>query len=489
MRAQGKVDEPADCNSALSGASPECASPLSPAAEISRISLWRGSVVPLLALAAPMLLGQAGQVILQMVDTLMIGRVGAVELAGAALAGNLVMFALYFAYGSLGAVAPKVAQADGAGSRRQVGLLLRAGLALGAAMGVLLVLFLGALVPVLGWLGQPPEVVQVTRPFLLLIAFSMFPAMVSLIIGQMAEALGRPWPVFWCLLLAVGVNIFLNWVLIFGNLGFPALGLVGAGVGTLVARILQMLVLGSWMLLSERLGVVWQFVRWKTWKRKTRELFFRGLPVAGQDVLEGGAFALGTLMLGWIGTVALAANQVTISIASLAWMFPIALSMATGVLVARAVGAGDYAGARRHGLTGVALGVLLMAGCAVVYTTGGHWLAGFFTDDPEVRALAGILVTIAGIYQISDAIQSISLGALRGMLDNRVPMWTNAVCYWALSLPSVYLLTFPLGLGAVGMWIGYLPWMFLAGIFFLLRFWWKTGTKSPARSGGSASQA
>jgi MATE family multidrug resistance protein len=129
-----------------------------------------------------------------------------------------------------------------------------------------------------------------------------------------------------------------------------------------------------------------------------------------------------------------------------------------------------------------------MAGCAVVYTTGGHWLAGFFTDDPEVRALAGILVTIAGIYQISDAIQSISLGALRGMLDNRVPMWTNAVCYWALSLPSVYLLTFPLGLGAVGMWIGYLPWMFLAGIFFLLRFWWKTATKSPARSGGSASQ-
>jgi len=431
-------------------------------------------MVPLVALAAPMLLGQAGQVLLQMVDTLMIGQVGAVPLAGAALAGNLVMFALYFAYGSLGAVGPKVAQAAGAGRKRQAGLLLRAGLVLGALIGLLMALFLGALVPVLGFLRQPPEVVLVARPFLLLIAASMVPAMISLIIGQMAEALGRPWPVFWFLLLAVGLNVFLNWVLIFGNLGFPALGLTGAGVATLVARIFQMVVIGWWMIRSDRLGVVRQAVRRTAWRRKTRELFCRGLPVAGQDVLEGGSFALGTLMLGWISAVALAANQVTISIASLAWMFPVALSMATGVLVARAVGAGDYRTARLHGLVGVGLGVVLMGMCAGVYITSGHWLAGFFTEDPEVLALAGILVTIAGIYQISDAIQSISLGALRGMLDNRVPMWTNAICYWGLSLPTVYVLAFPLGWGAVGVWIGYLPWMFLTGVFFMIRFWRKT---------------
>jgi MATE family multidrug resistance protein len=441
--------------------------------------IWKSSLVPLVALASPMLLGQAGQVLLQMVDTIMIGQVGAVPLAGAALAGNLVMFALYFAYGSLGAVAPKVAQAEGAGRRRQVGLLLRAGLTLGALVGALMAFFLGALVPVLGFLGQPPEVVEVTRPFLLLIAISMVPAMVSLVVGQMAEALGRPWPVFWFLLFAVGVNVFLNWVFIFGNLGFPALGLTGAGVATLVARLVQMGAILWWMRVSDRLAVVREAVRRLTWRRKTRELFRRGLPVAGQDVLEGGSFALGTLMLGWIGTVALAANQVTISIASLAWMFPVALSMATSMMVARAVGAGNYADARRHGVVGLVLGVALMAGCAVVYITSGHWLAGFFTEDPEVLALTGVLVTIAGIYQISDAVQSISLGALRGMLDNRVPMWTNAICYWGLSLPTVYLLAFPLGLGAVGVWIGYLPWMFLTGVFFMFRFWRKTTPVPP----------
>lgn len=423
-----------------------------------------------------MLMGQAGQVLLQMVDTLMIGQVGAVPLAGAALAGNLVMFALYFAYGSLGAVGPKVAQAEGAGRRRQVGVLLRAGLALGGLIGVLMALFLCALVPLLGFLGQPPEVVAVTRPFLLLIAVSMVPAMISLIIGQMAEALGRPWPVFWFLLLAVVVNVALNWVLIFGNLGFPALGLTGAGVATLIARIVQLGAVASWMMCSDRLGAVRDAMRRGLLRRKTRELFRRGLPVAGQDVLEGGSFALGTLMLGWIGTVALAANQVTISIASLAWMFPVALSMATSVMVARAVGAGDAAMARRHGVVGVALGVTLMTACSVVYITSGPWLAGFFTDDPEVLALTGILVTIAGVYQISDAVQSISLGALRGMLDNRVPMWTNAICYWGLSLPTVYLLAFPLGLGAIGVWIGYLPWMFLTGLFFMIRFWRKTSS-------------
>jgi MATE family multidrug resistance protein len=441
--------------------------------------IWRSSVVPLISLAAPMLLGQAGQVLLQLVDTLMIGHVGAIPLAGAALAGNLVMFALYFAYGSLGAVGPKVAQADGAGRRHQLGLLLRAGLVLGASVGFLMALFLGALVPMLGILGQPPDVVIVARPFLLLIAASMVPAMISLIIGQMAEALGRPWPVFWCLLLAVGINVFLNWVLIFGNLGFPALGLTGAGVATLLARISQMVVIGCWMTGSDRLRVMRQDVRRSTWRRKTRELFCRGLPVAAQDVLEGGSFALGTLMLGWISTVALAANQVTISIASIAWMFPVALAMATGVLVARAVGAGDYPLARLHGLVGVGFGVLLMGICAGIYITSGHWLAGFFTKDAEVLALTGILVTIAGIYQISDAIQSISLGALRGMLDNRVPMWTNAICYWGLSLPTVYVLAFPVGWGAVGVWIGYLPWMFLTGVFFLIRFWKKTSVPCP----------
>jgi MATE family multidrug resistance protein len=422
-----------------------------------------------------MLLGQAGQVILQLVDTVMIGQVGPVPLAGAALAGNLVMFALYFAYGSLGAVAPKVAQAFGKNHPRAVVVLSQGGMLVGLGVGLFLALALSALVPVLGWMGQPKEVVEVTGVYLFLIAWSLPFAMLSLVVGQTAEALNRPWPVFGFLFLAVAVNIGLNWLFIFGNWGFPAMGLAGAGLATLIARIVQTAGILSWVAWEKHWQQIGLFrVRLRRLWTAARQLFCKGLPVAGQDVLEGGSFALGGLMLGWIGTVALAANQVTLSIASLAWMFPVALATATNVCVAQAIGRGELNGARQSGIAGVLLGVGLMGLCAAVYISFGSWLAGLFTDDPEVRRLASVLVTIAGVYQISDAVQSISLGALRGMLDNRVPLVVNAVCYWGLSLPTVYLLAFVLDWGAVGVWIGYLPWMMLTGGFFLLRFLQKT---------------
>lgn len=422
------------------------------------------------ALAAPMILGQAGQVLLQLTDTLMLGQVGPVALAGAGLAGNLMMFALYFAYGSLGAVAPRVGQLFGAGDTTQTGTAIRAAGRLGFLIGSLLLLILCGAAGGLSWLGQPPEVVAITREYLVLLGFSLLPAMLSLALGQSLEAVNRPWPVFGFLLLAVVLNAGLNYILIFGHLGFPAMGLAGAGWATLIARCVQLAGLLLWVRRDPALRVFWTSPKSDADKRETGKLFRLGLPIAGQDVLEGGAFAAGTLMLGWIGTVALAANQVTIAIASLAWMFPIALSTATGVRVAQAIGAGDPKTARRAGLAGIGAGTALMAGCAVIYLSAGRSLAALFTSDPDVLALAGTLVTIAGIYQISDAVQSISLGALRGLLDNRIPLVANAICYWVLSLPTVWLLAFPLGWGATGVWVGYLPWMALTGLFFFVRF-------------------
>jgi MATE family multidrug resistance protein len=427
----------------------------------------------LVFLATPMLIGQAGQVVLQITDTLMVGRLGAVQLAGAALAGNFVMFAMYFAYGSLGAVSPRIAQAFGAGDAPEAGNCARAGLVLAMGVGLLIALVLSAVVPILGRLGQPPEVVELTRTYMILLAWSMPGALVALLLGQAAESLNHPWPVVGFMAGAIVMNTVLNLLLIFGLFGFPALGLEGAGWATLIARWGQ--ALGMWLWISrsrimKRFGIFTHAVDLQLLNR----LFRDGLPVAAQDVLEGGAFAMGTLMLGWVGTTAMAANQVAISIASLAWMFPISLASATGVRVAQEIGAGNRAGARRACVVAIVLGTTLMAVCAIFYVGAGHWIATWFTSDPEVAALAGILVVIAGVYQISDAIQSVSLGALRGLIDNRVPAVANAICYWVLSLPTVYILTFHTALGAAGVWIGYLPWMVLTGVFFLLRFLQKT---------------
>jgi len=424
---------------------------------------------PLVALAAPMLLGQAGQVAIQLVDTAFVGRLGAVPLAAAALAGTLVMFALYFAYGIVGAVSPAAARSHGAGARGDVARTARAGALLALLVGIGVALVLSALVPLLGLLGQPPEVTAAAGGYLVLLAWSMPAAILALVLGQVAEAVDRPWPVFAFLALAVALNALLAWGLVFGHAGMPALGLAGAGWATFIARWVQAAALGAWVLGEPRLSdgtTPWRVPEW----RRVAALFRAGLPVAAQDVLEGGAFAVGTLFLGRVGTEALAANMVTVSIASLAWMVPVALATATSVRVAQAVGAGDRPAARRTALAAVILGAGLMAGCAVVYVGGGAWLARLFTDDPRVAALAGTLVSIAGVYQISDAIQSVSLGSLRGLSDNRVPMIANAVCYWLLSLPTVWWLTFGLGWGAAGVWVGYLPWMVGTGLFFLTRF-------------------
>lgn len=435
------------------------------------------AVPPLLLLAAPMLVGQAGQVLMQITDTVMVGRLGPVPLAGAALAGNFLMFALYFAYGSLGAVAPRIAHAFGAGNESGVGAASRAGIVLALGIGIFVAIVLTFFIPFLGRLGQPEEVVGVAGGYLFLLAWSLPGALVSLVLGQTAEAVNRPWPVVAFMAGALVLNGILNYLLIFGHFGFPALGLVGSGWATLAARWAQTIAMGIWIW---RAGGMRRFAvfRRRTDRPLVRSLLHDGLPVAGQDVLEGGSFAIGSLMMGWVGVTALAANQVTISIASLAWMFPISLSMAAGVRVAQAMGAGDLASARRSGIAGVMVGAGLMSVCAVIYVVFGKTFAGMFTSDHEVAALAGTLVTIAGVYQISDAIQSVSLGSLRGLLDNRVPLVANAVCYWGLCLPTVYFLTFSMDLGAVGMWLGYLPWMALTGVFFLWRFLRKT---SPLR--------
>ena len=270
-------------------------------------------VVSLLALAAPMLLGQAGQVLLQLTDTLLIGHVGAVELAAASLAGNFVMFALSLAYGAVGAVSPTIAQLHGAGDRDGVSRTAEAGAWLALMIGGVIAVSLSGVVPLLEHLGQPPDVARAAWGYLLLIAWSMPGGILAVVLGQVAEAVDRPWPVFGFMVLAVVLNALLAWCLVFGHAGFPALGLPGAGLATFAARWMHAAALAVWMLSDSRvagrraadrgglprdLSVIPAIGR----------LFRQGLPLAAQDVLEGGAFAFGALMLGWVGTTALAAK-------------------------------------------------------------------------------------------------------------------------------------------------------------------------------------
>ena len=411
---------------------------------------------PTLTLALPIIAGQVSQVLMGVTDSVMIGHVGRVPLAGSAFAGGV--FGLFFIVGAgtLSAVPVLVARAHGAGQPAECGAWLRHGLALALAIGTVEAGLTALLATQLRRLGQPPEVVEVARPFFVIIGISLVPTCVFQVLRQFSESLGRPWQPMAILFCCVGLNAFLNWVFIFGHLGVPPLGLTGSGCGTLTARLLGCVLLWTWLRrqpdlrpLLPRAGALAALTR-----RHLRELLHLGGPVAGQLLFEVGAFSTAAMMMGWLGTVPLAAHQIALSCAALTFMFPLGLAMATSIRMSQAVGSGRRDALRPIGFGSLGLAVAIMGMFALVFAFGGGVIARGFTLDPAVVALAARLLLVAAIFQIFDGGQVVGAGALRGLSDVRVPMLITFVAYWLVALPAAYLFGFRTGFGAVGVWIG-----------------------------------
>ncbi|HTX64236.1 MAG TPA: MATE family efflux transporter [Opitutaceae bacterium] len=411
---------------------------------------------PTLALALPIIAGQVSQILMGLTDSVMIGHVGRVPLAGSAFAGGV--FGLFFIVGAgiLSAVPVLVARAHGAGQPAECGVWLRHGLALALAIGAVEAGVTAGLATQLGRLGQPPEVVEVATPFFIIIGVSLVPTCVFQVLRQFSEGLGRPWQPMAILFFCVGLNAGLDWVFIFGHLGVPPLGLTGAGCSTFAARATACVLLWVWFRrqpdvrpLLPRAAALAALSR-----RHLRELLHLGGPVAGQLLFEVVAFSTAALMMGWLGTVPLAAHQIALSCAALTFMFPLGLAMATSIRMSQAVGSGRRAALRPIGFSSLGLAVAIMGTFALVFALGGGVIARGFTLDPAVVALAARLLLVAAIFQIFDGGQVVGAGALRGLSDVRVPMLITFVAYWLVALPAAYFLGFRAGLGAVGIWIG-----------------------------------
>ena len=408
-----------------------------------------------LALALPIIGGSVSQILMGLTDSAMVGHVGKVPLAASAFAGSV--FGVFFVAG-IGLLAPVsvlVARAHGAGRPEECARWLRHGLAVAMAMGVGLALLLTGLSTELHRFGQPAEVVAAANPFFVIIAVSLIPTFLFQVLRQFSEALGQPWQPMIILFLSVGLNALFDWVLIFGHLGAPALGLTGAGC-TLLARCLSVLLLWSWLhrqraieTMLPRLGhsasLAWPHFR---------EMFQIGVPVAGQLLFEVGAFSSAALLMGWLGTVALAAHQIAVSCASFTFMFPLGLAMAVSIRMSQAVGAGRRAALRPIGFGALGLAVAVMGGFALVFAFAGPWIARGFTADPDVAAVAARLLVVAAFFQVFDGAQVVGSGALRGLTDVKVPTVITFIAYWLVALPAAYLLAFHTRLGPTGVWIG-----------------------------------
>ncbi|GAB1488302.1 MATE family efflux transporter [Opitutaceae bacterium] len=428
-------------------------------------------------LALPMIVGQLGQILMGMADSVMIGWVGTVPLAASAFAGTLFAMVLIVGSGLLVPVAVLVSRAHGARDDEEAGIWLRHGLALGGAVGLAGMLVLLGIGTQLHRFGQSPEVVAEVEPYYTIIAVSTVPVMLFMVLRQFAEAMGRPWIPMTIMLVGVLLDIWLNWILIWGNWGAPALGLAGAGWTTLFSRTLGVVVLFLLLRRREDLAKAWPFGRGPLasgWSVLTRTRFVTmariGVPAAGMLLFEVGAFSAAAVMVGWLGASSLAAHQIALSCASFTFMFPLGLSTATSMRLSRAIGASEFAALRPIGFSSMAMAAAVMTLFALIFALGGRAIATGFVTDLEVVALAGRLLLVAAIFQLFDGVQVVGVGALRGLSDLKLPAIITFVAYWLIALPGGYLLGAKGPFGAVGVWGALAAGLAFAAVFLTWRF-------------------
>lgn len=402
------------------------------------------------------------------VDTIMVGRVSPTDLAGVAL-GNVYFFAaVVFGMGTLFSLDPVVSQAVGADDSE--------GVARGVQRGVLMALLLTVVASllmlpaewVLETLRQPADVVPLAAGYTRASLLGILPFYLYLVQRQTLQALGLMRAVLWAMAIANVANVGFNWVLVFGNLGFPALGAVGAGWASSLSRIVMAVSMA---------GLAWPELRdhLRPFRPQVLQpvplgrMFRIGAPTGVQMQLEFGAFGGAGLLMGLLGTVAVAGHQVALNLASLTFMLPVGISQAAAVLVGRAVGREDPAGARRAAGAGLGVGAGVMVVTAALFLGLPGPLARIYTPDAEVIALAAGLLPIAGLFQVADGIQVVSAAVLRGVGDTRVPMLVNLLGFWAVGLPLGVVLAFPLEVGPRGIWTGLAIGLVLVAILLLLR--------------------
>lgn len=413
----------------------------------------RADLDALVRLALPVALVTVSTMTMGVADTIMVGRVSATDLAAVAL-GNLYFFgAVVFGMGVLFALDPVISQAVGAGDGVAVARGLQRGGVLALGLTVLAVLLLLPAGPLLRVLGQPADVVPVAAGYALVSIPGVLPFYVFHVLRQSLQAMGRVLPLLVVVLLGNVANIFFNWVLIYGNLGFPALGAVGSGWATSLSR---------WFMALMLLAVTWPllgaYVR--PFRREALAVgplgrFLRlGAPIGGQQVLEFGVFGAAGLLMGLMGTVPMASHQVALNLASLTFMVPLGVAQAGTVLVGQAVGRGDAPGARRAAGGALLAGVGFMGLTAVLFLLVPGPLARVYSPDSTVVALAAALIPIAGVFQVFDGMQVVALGVLRGVGDTRFPMILNLVGFWGVGLPVSAALGFRTAFGPRGVWIG-----------------------------------
>lgn len=439
-----------------------------------------------LKLAIPVIIGELAQMALHIIDTAMVGAISYKQLAAAALVVNTMNIPFVLGIGMTISVSQMVSMAHGRRDGQLVSHYLFNGFCICTLTAIIISATLVLGKGILFHLGQDPEVAALAIPFMQLMGLSIIPMLLFMTLKQFTDGLEYTRTAMMLSLAGMPVNILLNWLLIYGNWGFPRLELAGAGWATLITRSLMFLVLGTIIL---KHGTFRKYVilrsrqwklRWKTWK----ELLHIGVPSSLQIGMEAGAFAVSGIIIGTISAVAQAAHQIALSCASFTFMVSMGLAQAGSIRTSNAYGQRNWPKIAIIGkstiLTALAYGIF----CAIAFTLFRNELPKVFNDNAEVLQLAGVLLLFAALFQISDSTQAISSGLLRGIKDVKVPTVLIAIAYWVVGLPVGYLFAFHFKMGAPGIWLGLIMGLTLASLFLITRFLRMARRNIPDTPGG-----
>jgi MATE family multidrug resistance protein len=439
-----------------------------------------------LKVALPVMLTQLGASLVGLFDSIMVGHYATIDLAAVSFSNAIFFTVMVFAMGALMGLTPLVGfqvgslstndneQSDSSLSsspRRLISSLFQNGTLFTVLLSVFTLVLLGGCIPFLDCFGQDPKVVEVARPYYILIVVSIIPFLFFTFFKQFLEGLGNTSVAMVITLVMNGLNIFLNWLFIYGNWGCPELGATGAGIGSLIARIGMPICF----------FLVMYFHReWKTYIRAVRlknfdfsvikELSKIGVPIGVQTLMETIAFTAAFVFIGWISKEALAAHQIANQICDMTFMVILGIGSATTIRVSHQLGAYNLHGVRMASNASIHLVLLINAIGAVLMIGFRNQIPTLFTEDQEVIAIASQLIVLAGVLQLADGLQVVAASMLRGITDVKVPMIIAIFSYTIICISIGLFLAFPMGMGAQGIWIGFVVGLSVAAICLHTRF-------------------
>jgi multidrug resistance protein, MATE family len=426
--------------------------------------------IQLFKLAMPLVLTQAGQMTIQLIDNAMVGHFGTAELAAAAFANNIYIAIMLLGLGVFMGVTPLMGHARGAGDDSQVAATMKSGFILSGWLIPGIAFLSWGIAWIMPYLGQTDEVVHLAIPYYETLAIAIIPFLMFALLKQIGEGLGNTFVAMAVTILCNLLKVALNYVLIFGKMGFPKLGLMGAGYASIISRTVMPLLLYAGFMYLKPIRHYFVLMRAvKSTFLEVIQILKIGMPIAVQLTLEVSAFSFSAVMMGWLGNIPLASHEIAIGLAGFTFMIANGVAMATTIRVSFQLGTGDIKSMERISYSAVLLVLAYMGLCGLGFLLFRHELPRLFSADSLVIGQAASLLAVAALFQLFDGLQTICLGILRGFADVKAPMFISVFSYIIIGLSVSYFCAFSLKLGPKGIWYGFLAALAIAGTLLSLR--------------------